>query len=244
MSNITTRTISYTTADGLTLQSYLCLPAQAPNELSGVLVAPEWWGLSEHAKRAAERLAEAGYAALAMDLYGDARLTDQAAQAQSWMMETFASPEILPERTDLALKALAAEAQVNPLSIGAIGFCFGGKVVLDMARRGADLKAVVSFHGNLTPAAPAQEGFVKAELLVEHGEKDTMVSMEDVAAFEQEMNAAKVAYTVDIFPNAKHGFTNPQATHNGEINQVDLAYNEEAARTSWQNMLNLLERTL
>jgi dienelactone hydrolase len=117
------------------------------------------------------------------------------------------------------------------------------KVVLDMARRGADLKAVVSFHGNLSPAVPALEGVVKAELLIEHAGQDSMVSMADLAAFEQEMNAAKVRYHVDIF-DAKHGFTNPQATHNGEKNGVDLAYNEEAAAQSWQNMLNLLERVL
>ncbi len=241
---IITRTISYTTADGVALQSYLCLPEQAADELSGVLVAPEWWGQSEHAKRSAERLAEAGYAALVMDLYGDARLTDDAAQANEWMTAVLADAEILAERTDLAFKALALEPQVNALSIGAIGFCFGGKVVLDMARRGADLKAVASFHGNLSPNAPAREGFIKGELLVEHAGQDTMVSMEAVEAFKQEMDAAKVRYHVDIFPNAKHGFTNPQATRNGEKNGVDLAYDEQAAATAWQNMLNLLERVL
>ncbi|UOO81990.1 dienelactone hydrolase family protein [Uruburuella testudinis] len=242
--SVITRTLSYTTADGLTLQSHLCLPEQAADELSGVLVAPEWWGLSEHAKRAAERLAEAGYAALAMDLYGDACLTDDAAQANEWMTAVLADPAILVERTDLAFHALTAQSQINPHSIGAIGFCFGGKVVLDMARRGADLKAVTSFHGNLTPAIPAQEGFIKGSLLIEHAEKDTMVTLDDLAAFEQEMNAAKVRYSVDIFPGAKHGFTNPQATRNGEKNGVDLAYNEEAAASAWQNMLNLLGRTL
>ena len=240
---ITTRTLSYTTADGLTLQSYLCLPEEAPNELSGVLVAPEWWGLSDHAKHAAERLAEAGYAALAMDLYGEARLTDEAAQANEWMMEALSDPAVLTERTHLAQQALASVQQISPLSTAAIGFCFGGKVVLDMARRGADLKAVVSFHGNLSPAVPALEGVVKAELLIEHAGQDSMVSMDDLAAFEQEMNAAKVRYHVDIF-DAKHGFTNPQATHNGEKNGVDLAYNEKAAAQSWQNMLNLQERVL
>lgn len=241
---IITRNISYTTADGVTLQSYLCLPEQAADELSGVLVAPEWWGLSEHAKRSAERLAEAGYAALAMDLYGGARLTDNAAEANEWMTAVLADADILAERTDLAFKALALEPQVNALAVGAIGFCFGGKVVLDMARRGADLKAVASFHGNLTPNAPAREGFIKGELLVEHAGQDTMVTMEAVEAFKQEMDAAKVRYHVDVFPDAKHGFTNPQATRNGEKNGVDLAYDEQAAATAWQNMLNLLERVL
>ena len=126
MSNIITRTLTYTTADGVTLESYLCLPVQTSLELSGVLVAPEWWGLSDFAKQSAERLAEAGYAALAMDLYGNARLTDDAQQAQTWMEEVLSSPLTLAERTELALKALSTQEEVNPLSVGAIGFCFGG----------------------------------------------------------------------------------------------------------------------
>ena len=124
---ITTRTLSYTTADGLTLQSYLCLPEEAPNELSGVLVAPEWWGLSEHAKHAAERLAEAGYAALAMDLYGEARLTDKAAQANEWMMEVLSDPTVLTERTHLAQQALASVPQTSPLSTAASAFASAAK---------------------------------------------------------------------------------------------------------------------
>ncbi|MDO5073755.1 MAG: dienelactone hydrolase family protein [Neisseria animaloris] len=242
--SFTTRTVNYTTADGLNLQGYLCLPEQAVNDLSGVLVAPEWWGMSDHAKQAAEKLASEGYAAMVMDLYGEGRLTDEAAQANEWMTGVLSDPVILAERTKLAFHTLAAQPEVNPHSIGAIGFCFGGKVVLDMARRGEDLKAVTSFHGILAPVVPAMEGIVKGEILVEHAGKDVMVSMDDVAAFEQEMKAAKVHYRVDVFPDAKHGFTNPQATRNGEKNGVDLAYDETAAAAAWQNMLNLLERVL
>ncbi|WP_373823468.1 dienelactone hydrolase family protein [Neisseria dentiae] len=242
--SITTRTVEYTTAGGLTLKSYLCLPEHAVDSLSGILVAPEWWGLSEHAKRAAERLAEQGYAALAMDLYGGARLTDDAAQANAWMTEALADPAVLTERTRLGLKALAAQPEVDGNRIGAIGFCFGGRVVLDMARRGDDLKAVTSFHGILATPEPAREGFIKGELLVEHAGLDTMVTMDAVEAFRKEMDNAKARYHIDVFPYAKHGFTNPQATRNGEKNGVDLAYNEADAEVAWQNMLNLLERTL
>lgn len=241
---ITTETLSYTTPEGLKMQGYYCRPIDAPNELSGVLVAAEWWGLSEHAKRSAERLAQAGYAALVMDVYGEGRFTSDAKQAGEWMNAVLADPAILTERTNLAFETLVAQPKVNPLSIGAIGFCFGGKVVLDMARRGVDLKAVASFHGNLTPAIPALEGFVKGEILIEHAGLDTMVSAESLEAFKREMEAAKVRYHVDVFPEAKHGFTNPQATENGEKNGVDLAYNAEAAAAAWQNMLNLLEHTL
>lgn len=241
--DIITRTLSYTTLDGTTLQSYLCLPKETSDNNSGILVAPEWWGLSQHAKQAAERLAEAGYAALAMDLYGDGRLTNNAAEANEWMSAVLADPDTLTERTNLALTEFGNVAEVDHLNLGAIGFCFGGKVVLDMARRGAPLKGVVSFHGNLTPAIPAMPGMVKAEILIEHAGKDTMVSMDDLARFEQEMNAAGVRYHVDIF-DAKHGFTNPQATANGEKNGIDLAYDEEAAASAWQNMLNFFDRIL
>ncbi|UOO77122.1 dienelactone hydrolase family protein [Neisseria sp. Dent CA1/247] len=241
---VTAHTLEYRTENGLTLKSTLYLPAQAVSGLSGVLVAPEWWGITEHAKNAAKRLAEQGYAALAMDLYGDARLTDDAAQANEWMTAVLSDPAALPERTRLGFEALAARPEVNPHRIGAVGFCFGGKVVLDMARRGDDLKAVTSFHGILATAVPAQEGFIKGELLIEHAGKDVLVSDADLAAFRQEMDAAKARYRIDVFPEAKHGFTNPQATRNGEKNGVDLAYNETDAQQAWQNMLDLLERNL
>lgn len=241
---VTAHTVEYRTANGLNLKSTLYLPTQAVDGLSGILVAPEWWGVTEHAKNAAKRLAEEGYAAMAMDLYGDARLTDDAAQANEWMTEVLSDLTALPERTRLALETLAARPEVNPHRIGAIGFCFGGRVVLDMARRGDNLKAVTSFHGILGTPTPAQEGFVKGELLIEHAGKDVLVSEEDVAAFRKEMDDAKVRYHIDVFPEAKHGFTNPQATRNGEKNGVDLAYNEAAAEQAWQNMLDLLERNL
>lgn len=241
---ITTRTLEYATAGGLTLKSYLCLPEAAAGALPCVLVAPEWWGLSEHAKHAAERLAEQGYAALVMDLYGGARLTDDAAQANEWMTEVLSDPAVLAERTRLAQQALAAQPETDGSRTAAIGFCFGGRVVLDMARRGDDLKAVTSFHGILATPEPAREGVVKGELLVEHAGQDALVSMEEVEAFRREMDAAKVRYHIDVFPYAKHGFTNPQATRNGEKNGVDLAYNEADAEVAWRNMLNLLQRTL
>ena len=240
----TAHTLNYRTADGRTLKSTLYLPAQAVGGLSGVLVAPEWWGITEHAHAAAKRLAEQGYAALAMDLYGDARITDDAAQANEWMTEVLDDPAALPERTRLGFEALAGRPEVDANRIAAIGFCFGGRVVLDMARRGDNLKAVTSFHGLLATATPAQEGFVKGELLIEHAGRDVLVGEDEVAAFRKEMDDAKVRYRIDVFPEAKHGFTNPQATRNGKKNGVDLAHDEAAAEQAWQNMLDLLERNI
>ena len=245
MNNITCQTLSYTDTQGVTLQSHFCYPTDIAQPVPAVLIAPEWWGLSEHAKHSAERLAKQGYAALTMDLYGNALLTDNGSIANDNMMYLLNHPDILAERTRLAREALQTQAQVQRDKIAAIGYCFGGKVVLDMARRGEALQAVCSFHGNLSPATPAQAGVIQAEILVQHGELDTLTTLEDVAAFRAEMTQAGVRHHIDILPNAKHGFTNPQATENGQKNGVDfLAYDEQAAQTAWQNMLNLLARTL
>ena len=241
--SILTRTISYTDSTGTTLQSHFAYPAQG-EKAAAVLVAPEWWGLSEHAKNSAERLAEKGYAALATDLYGNAMLTEDAAVAGENMMKLVNNPDLLAERTQLAIDALVAQAESDGERLAAIGFCFGGRVVLEAARNGAPLKAVASFHGNLTPSKLAEKGAIKGELLIEHGELDTLVTMEDVEAFRAEMEAAEARFHIDVFPNAKHGFTNPQATHNGERNGVDLGYQQEAAEQSWQNMLDLFKRVL
>lgn len=230
-------TLIYTAADGTEFHSHLCLPDTAGTQ-AAVLVFPEWWGLSEHAKQAAERLAQAGYPALAVDLYGQGVLTTEAAQAAEWMNAALSDPATLRERTDLALAQLAARPEADAERIAAIGFCFGGRVALDMARRQAPIRAAVSFHGNLIPqTARAEQGGIHAALLVEHGGADQLVSMDDVAAFRAEMDAAGADYRIDIFPDAHHGFTNPQATANGEKNGVDLAYDRQAAEQSWQNML-------
>lgn len=241
--SIITRTVSYTDSTGTTLQSHFAYPAQG-GKFAAVMVAPEWWGLSEHAKNSAERLAALGYAALASDVYGNALLTDDAAVAGENMNTLLQNPDLLVERARLAWEALAAQEESDAERLAAIGFCFGGKVVLEAARHGAPLKAVVTFHGNLTPFEAAAKGKIQGELLIEHGELDTLVTMESVEAFRAEMTAAEARFQIDVLPNAKHGFTNPQATANGERNGVDLAYQQEAAEQSWQNMLDLFKRVL
>ncbi|UOP04214.1 dienelactone hydrolase family protein [Conchiformibius kuhniae] len=231
------RHLNYTAQDGTQLHSRLYLPANTDQAHAGVLVFPEWWGVGEHVLHSAERLAHSGYAALAVDLYGNGLLTDKAEEANRHMSHLLSHPEKLVERCDLALAALRHADNVDGTRIAAIGFCFGGRVVLDMARRGADVNAVASFHGILATDTPARAGAVKAAILVEHAGGDSMVGMDDVAAFRAEMDAAGADYRIDVFEHAKHGFTNPQATANGERNGVDLAYNADAAADAWVNML-------
>ena len=243
MTSISTREIHYTAEDGTNLIGYFAVPTHA-TALGGVLVSPEWWGRNEYTEQRARELAEHGFAALAIDMYGDKKVTTTAAQANEWMMQTFADADTIVTRASAALDTLAAQPEVNRDKLAAIGFCYGGKVVLDLARSGAALKAVVTFHANLSPKAPAQQGQVQAEILVLHGELDSMVTLEDVASFREEMHAAQVEHEVIIFEDAKHGFSNPQADERAKANNVDLGYNAEAEKQSLDAMYALLKRQI
>ena len=241
--SIQTREIQYNAADGQRLVGYFAAPsAQTPH--AGIIVAPEWWGRNEYTEQRARELAEHGYAALAIDMYGDKNVTTDAKQAYEWMMQTFAAADTIVNRAQAGLDTLAAQPEVNPTQLAAIGFCYGGKVVLDLARSGAPLKAVATFHATLAPKAPAVEGQIQGEILVLHGELDSMVTLDDVASFREEMHAAKVDHEVIIFEDAKHGFSNPLADERAKANGVDLGYNPEAERQGLDAMYDLLERNL
>ncbi|MDN5542064.1 MAG: dienelactone hydrolase family protein, partial [Acinetobacter sp.] len=164
--------------------------------------------------------------------------------AYEWMMQTFADADTIVNRVQAGLDTLAAQPEVNADQLAAIGFCYGGKVVLDLARSGAPLKAVATFHATLAPKAPAVEGQIQGEILVLHGELDSMVTLDDVASFREEMHAAKVDHEVIIFEDAKHGFSNPLADERAKANGVDLGYNLEAERQGLDAMYDLLERNL
>ena len=239
-STITTREITYIAKDGTQLVGFFAAPTtQKP--IAGILVSPEWWGRNEYTEQRACELAEHGYAAFALDMYGDKKVTTSASQAYEWMIQTFNDPNTLVTRSSAALETLAAQDEVNPNTLGAIGFCYGGKVILDLARSGAPLQAVVTFHANLSAQSPAQEGKIQAEILVLHGELDSMVTLDDVANFREEMCAAKVNHDVIVFENAKHGFSNPLADERAKANNVDLGYNAEAEKQGLEAMYELLD---
>lgn len=242
-SAIQTREIQYTAADGTQLIGYFAAPENS-SAVAGVIVAPEWWGRNSYTEQRARELAEHGYAAFAIDMYGNKNVTTDAQQANTWMTETFAQADTIDIRSKAALETLAVQPEVDASRLAAIGFCYGGKVVLDLARSGADLKAVATFHATLSPKSPAKKGKVKAELLVLHGELDSMVSLDDVAKFKEEMFAAEVAHEVIVFEDAKHGFSNPQADERAKANGVDLGYNAEAEQQSLAAMYELLARHL
>ena len=240
---IKTREIQYTAKDGSTLIGYFSAP-ESTTPVAAVIVAPEWWGRNEYTEQRARELAENSYAALAIDMYGQKKVTSEASQANEWMTETFQNPTTIVTRASAALETLAAQDEVDSSRLGAIGFCYGGKVILDLARSGAPLKAVATFHANLSAQTPAEEGKIQAEILVLHGELDSMVSLDDVATFREEMHAAKVNHEVIIFEDAKHGFSNPLADEKAKANGVDLGYNAEAEKQSLEAMYELLAHQL
>ncbi|WP_201597294.1 dienelactone hydrolase family protein [Psychrobacter fulvigenes] len=243
--SIKTYELISTTENGVELISYIALPedASADNPVAGIMVAPEWWGVVDYPKSVTERLAKAGYAAIAMDVYGEGKLTADAAMANMWMTQVLEDQDMLMERCRLILNDFSDQLAVDKDNLGAIGFCFGGKIVLDMARVGMPLKAVASFHGNPTPKQPADKNF-SAKVLFAHGRDDSMVSMDAVEDFKKEMENAGVDYTVDVYDNAKHGFTNPNADERAAKNDVDLGYNEAAAKQSWDKMMDFMKTHL
>lgn len=241
--NITTREITYQDSKGQTLIGYLAAPNDAKN-LPAVLVCHEWWGRNDYPERRARELAQAGYVAFALDMYGDKKIAHDTQTANDYMMATFAEPNIIVDRATKALETLAAQDEVDADRIAAIGFCYGGKVALDLARSGANVKAVATFHANLSAQNPAQAETFKAEVLVAHAGNDSMVSLDDVETFKQEMSAANVTHHVEIYANTKHGFTNPAADEKAQKYGVDLGYNPQSEKASIDALYKLLARRL
>lgn len=194
---------------GKTYTGRLALP-DTPGKHAAVLVVHEWWGRNAYVERRARELAELGYVALAADVYGEPA-ADDFAVASERSKPFYANPGLFAERLLPAVAALRARAEVDPAKVSAIGFCFGGSAVLQLARGGADLVSVVSFHGGLGTTAPAAKGAVKARVVVCHGGADPFVPPSDVAAFTQEMLTAGANWEFHSFPGAVHAFTNPAA---------------------------------
>lgn len=212
---------------------------KARDRRPGVLVVHEGLGLNEHAMERARMIAGLGYVALAADMFGDRRQANDLEQARALIGELRQDPAKLRARARAALATLAALPQVDAERLGAIGFCFGGSTVLELARDGADLGAVASFHGVLTTQAPATAGKVKASLLVCTGADDPLAPAHQVIAFEEEMRAAGVAdWQVIAYGKTLHGFTNPAA--DGSLLPSAL-YNERSDRRSWAAMQSLFE---
>lgn len=221
--------------DGVSMQGYVVYDENKEGPRPAVIVIPEWWGLNEYAKRRARELADLGYVAMAIDLYGNGKTADNPDSAGALATPFYQKPAMTQARFDAALAKLKTYSQVDPDKIGAIGYCFGGAQVLNLARLGEDLKGVVSFHGNLL-GVPLDTAKLKAEILVCHGNADPFVPVSEVEKFIKEMEANKVKYTFKGYDGATHAFTNPDATAMGEKFKMPIKYDAAADSASWNDM--------
>lgn len=221
---------------GVTMKGYIAYDDSITGKRPGVLVVHEWWGHNDYARERARMLAKLGYTALAVDMYGDGKTADHPKDAGAFAGEVRKNMDVASSRFEAAKKVLSEHKNTDKNHIAAIGYCFGGGIVLEMARRGVDLDAVVSFHGSLNTQSPVQAGKVKAKILVCHGEADPFVKPDAVTAFKQEMKNAKVDYQFKSYPDAKHAFTNPAATEKGKMFNIPIEYNEAADKQSWEDM--------
>lgn len=234
---VKTRVVDYTSGD-TELQGMLAWNDADTGKRPGVLVIHEWWGHNQHARNQAERLAKAGYVAFALDMFGKGKVTTHPVDAKGFVAEATSDPARLRARFDAALAVLKQDPNVDPEKIAVVGYCFGGTVALSMARAGADVDAVIALHAGLKLSVPAEPGKIKARILVLTGGADPMVPSEQVQAFEQEMRAAGAKVEVVTYPEAKHGFTNPDAD---KVGIPALGYDAKADQESWTKLAGLLK---
>jgi len=225
---------------GLTMKGYLAYDENMRGKRPGVIVVHEWWGHNEHSRNSANKLAAMGYTAFALDMYGDGKTASHPDDAGAFVGAVMNDFAVAKERFNAALAVLKADEHCNTEEIAAIGYCFGGGVVLNMARQGADLDAVATFHGSIGAIEPAQPGSVKGKILVMNGADDSFVPQETIDAFKSEMETVQVDYEFVNYPGAIHGFSNPAADENGKKFGLPLAYNKEADQQSWEKLTAFL----
>lgn len=227
---VVARDVEYTHGD-VTLVGYLAYDDAVEGKRPGVLVVHEWWGLNEYAKQRARMLAELGYVAFAADMYGKGKVTEDPKVAGNWAGHMSGNVELWRARAMEGLARLKAERRTDADRLAAIGYCFGGSTVMQLAYAGAELDGVVSFHGSLPPAP--DDAKIEAEVLACHGAADGFVSAEQQAEFERSLNKAGAAWTLIAYGGAKHSFTNPNADDYGV---KGVAYDKRADRRSWSHM--------
>lgn len=233
--NIKGEEVTYTSADGTTLKGYVAYNENQKGKRPAIIVVPEWWGNNEYSRMRARKLAELGYIAIAADIYGDGKLADNPAEAQALATPFYKDPQLGKGRIEAAEKKIKSYPETNKDEIAAIGYCFGGSMVLNAAKMGMDFKGVVSFHGGLA-TVPATKGSTTAKILVCNGAADKFISAEDIKSFRSNLDSLHVSYTFIDYPGAVHAFTNPASTANGKKFNMPIEYNEAADKKSWDDM--------
>ena len=237
--NIKTEEITYE-ADGIKMKGFLAYDANKTGPRPGVIVVHEWWGHNDYARHRAQQLAKMGYTGFALDMYGDGATASHPKDAQKFASSVFSNLDGAQKRFEAARKALESHASTDGTKTAAIGYCFGGGIVLAMARQGVDLAGVASFHGSLATARPATAGGVKAKVLVLHGSADPFVPAGDVVAFKKEMTDAEADFEFVAYPGVVHSFTNPGADAKGAKFKLPLKYDEAADKDSWARLEKFL----
>ncbi len=239
--DVITKVINYSDGD-TKMKGYLAYDDSIKGKRPGIIVVHEWWGHNDYAKKRARMLARLGYRALALDMYGNGKNASHPKDAGKFSGAVKANMGVAEKRFMAAYNLLQKQDNVAKDKMAAIGYCFGGGIVLEMARRGVDLDAVVSFHGSLGTKEKATKGKVKAKVLVLNGQDDPFVKAESISNFKKEMTAANVDFKFVNYPDAKHAFTNPGADKFGNKFKMPLAYNAEADKNSWNEMKLFLNK--
>jgi dienelactone hydrolase len=229
-------------SDGVTMVGYLAYDDSIKGKRPGVLVVHEWWGQNDYARKRARMLAELGYTALAVDMYGEGFVADNPEDASNLASGVTTDMMLEKTRFEAGLDFLRNQETVDPEEIAAFGYCFGGGVVLNMARIGEDLKGVASFHGVLDTEYPAKPWTVKARIISFSGDADPLIGPDKIAAFRKEMDAAGVKYRMVTYPGAKHAFTNPAADELGKKFKLPIAYDAKADKDSWKQAAEFLRQ--
>jgi dienelactone hydrolase len=212
-----------------TMKGFVVYDDASAGKRPGIVMVHEWWGITKHIHNEAHRFAQQGYTTFIADMYGDAKTADNPKDAGALSGSVMKDAKVMEARFDAARDQLAKHPTVDPARIGAVGYCFGGAVVLNMARAGADLAAVAGFHASLGLNTPAPApGTVKAKILILNGADDPFVKREQYEVFKKDLDAAKADYRIIEYPGAVHAFTNPEATELGKKFNLPLRYDAKA----------------
>jgi dienelactone hydrolase len=235
------KNVEYKAGD-INLKGYLAYDTSFKGKRPGIVVVHEWWGLTNYPKMRARMLAKLGYVAFAADMYGSGKIADNPKEAGEYAAESMKDPAQLKSKFMAALDYLKGNEHVDPTRIGAIGYCYGGGVVLNMADAGVDLNGVVSFHGTLGAVQAPEEGNLKAKILVCAGGADKFNPEKDVDKFKTEMKDAGADLRYVVYKGAMHAFTNPDATKLGKKFKIPIAYNKKADKESWTAMQKFFKK--
>jgi dienelactone hydrolase len=228
-----------------TMKGFVVYDDAVQGKRPGIVMVHEWWGITSHIRNEAQKFAQQGYTAFVADMYGDAKTADNPKGAGALSGSVMKDPKIMEARFNAARAQLAGHSSVDPARIGAVGYCFGGAVVLNMARAGADLHAVAGFHASLGLNTPAPApGTVKAKILVLNGADDPFVKREQYEALKKDLDAAKAEYRVIEYPGAVHAFTNPEATELGQKFNLPLRYDAQVDREAKAEALKFFNANL